>query len=100
MNTLKLKDIKDSDMIPPDDWNYHQWQILNDLGFQLDGSFRMSFEHEENFDGKEKSIKLSVYKKKDGWYLEFKKQNNENIVAGPSKFYDLTDIIHDIFQKF
>jgi len=99
MNTLKLKDIKDSDMVPPDDWDYHQWQILNDLGFKVDGSFKMSFEHEDNFGGNEKTIDMSVYKKKNGWYLEYKK-NNKDFSVGPSKFYDLTDTIHDIFQKF
>jgi len=100
MNILKLKDIKESDMIPPDNWDYHQWQILNDLGFKLDGSFKMTLDHEDDFGGIEKTINMSVFKKKNGWYLEYKKNNNKEEIVGPTKFFDLTDIIHDIFQKF
>jgi len=105
VNILNLKDIKDSDMIPPDDWNYHCWQILDDLGFKLDGSFKMSLDHKDDFEGIKKMMKMIVFKKKDGWYLEYIKNNND-IDGEPvkieqiKKFSDLTEIIHDIFQKF
>ncbi len=100
MNLVKMKDIMESDRISPDHWPLYEWDCLNDLNFKSDNDAQMTFEYVDSINGKEKELKLSTYKKEDGWYLE-------SVVNGTTckteKFdgnKNLMNRIHEIFQKF
>jgi hypothetical protein len=100
MTPFKLKHLMESDMLPPDDWGIHEWDSLNDLGFESDGMFKMKFEHEEVVNGDEKELELVVYKKKDGWYLESKINGKSEPTLRFNQNGSMLTRIHDIFEKF
>jgi len=100
MNKLTLKSAIQTDYIPPDDWLIHEWEMLNDLGFEVDDAYSMSFEQLEDFLGKEKKVKFKVYRKKDGWYLE-PTINNQKTKTEIFRYHTkLMHRIHDLFGKF
>jgi len=99
-HTLSLKELLQTDMIPPDDWMIHEWEMLNDLGFEHNGSFKMVLEHEEEFLGKEKKMKMEVYRKREGWYLEVEVNEKKFPVEKYHSHVLLMNRIHDIFYKF
>ena len=99
-HVLGLRGIMENDMLPPDGWIIHEWAALDDLGFETDGNFKMSFDHEDEIDGETKTLNIVVYKKKDGWYLETTKNGKQEQSLRFERHESLLKKIHDIFEKF
>lgn len=100
MNMFGMKRLMESDMLPPDEWEIHEWDGLDDLGFESNGLFKMVFEHEDTVNGDEKKLKLTVYKKKDGWYLEHEAGGKTLPTLRFKQSGSMLNKIHDIFEKF
>lgn len=100
MNIFGMKRLVETDMLSPDEWEIHEWDGLNDLGFESNGMFKMEFEHTDVVNGEEKSLKLIVYKKKDGWYLEHEENGKSLPTLRFKQNGSLLTKIHDIFEKF
>lgn len=95
-----LKGIMENDMVAPDVWNIHEWDGLADLGFEADGGFKMIFDHEEEIEGQEKKLKITVYKKRDGWYIDTVIDGKPDQSLRFGKYESLLTKIHNIFKKF
>jgi hypothetical protein len=98
--SYNLKDLITTDVISVDDWKIHEWEMLNDLGFEHDGALKMRFEYDEMINGEKKKISIQVWKKRDGWHLltTFNKLHpKEEIYKGHSR---LMNRIHELFDKF
>jgi hypothetical protein len=100
MNMFGMKRIMESDMLSPDEWEIHEWDGLDDLGFESNGMFKMVFDHEDVVNGDERKLELTVYKKKDGWYLEQKIDGKVGDTLRFKQNGSLLTKIHDIFEKF
>lgn len=99
-NSLSLKGIMESEFTAPDDWKVHEWEMLNDLGFKIDGNFKMSFEHEEFVYGKEKKIEIEVSRKTDGWLLEISVNGVKKPTERFTQHSKLMERLHAVFSKF
>lgn len=99
-HVMSLRGIMENDMLPPDGWSLHEWDSLDDLGFKSDGSFKMSFDYNEEIDGETKTLNLVVYKKRDGWYLETTKNNEKSQILRFNHNNSMLKKIHDTFHKF
>lgn len=95
-----MRHLMETDMLAPDDWGIHEWDGLHDLGFKSDGKFKMVFDHTDKVNGDEKKLKLTVFKKKDGWYLEHELDGKSQPTLRFKQNGSLLNKIHDIFEKF
>jgi hypothetical protein len=99
-HVMGLRGIMENDMLPPDGWLMNEWQALDDLGFEADGNFKMSFDHEDEIDGDVKTLNMVVYKKKDGWYVETTKNGKMEQCLRFNRHESLLTKIHDTFKNF
>ena len=99
-SSWNLKGILESEYTAPDDWKVHEWEMLDDLGFKIDGNFKMSFEHEESLYGKDRKIEMEVSRKKDGWILE---RSVDGVKQPEEKFKQHSKLmgrLHEVFSNF
>lgn len=100
MNLVKLKNQKKSDRIPVQDWPFHEWESLDDLGFNMSSDTIMEFGHSETTNGDEKSIRIKIFKKKNIWFLTLIKNKKNPIIKKINDYDKLMKVLYNIFETF
>lgn len=95
-----IKDALETDYILPDFWNISVWDDLTSLGFSVNDNVKMSFEHDEDRQGKSKKINISVYKKGEYWFVSHSINDGQSSCLKFKSDSGMVNHIHSLFEKF